>query len=165
MRVTGTVMSSSMSLTHLYARRISTSTAICCRSHLIVGLALWGAQFYFCKTSGGTANVEPTALQSTFCRAAWAFFFARQLTDHAKICAQNGVLSRNSRFRSRSFSARRVQFYICKNFGGIANRTAFQPRFRRILPSRASPHTARWPKSAPGTAFCHEIADFGLEAP
>ena len=58
-----------------------------------------------------------------------------------------------------------VQFYICKNFGGIANRTAFQPTFRRILPSRASPHTARWPKSAPGTAFCHEIADFGLEAP
>ena len=37
--------------------------------------------------------------------------------------------------------AARVQFYICKNFGGIANRTAFQPTFRRILPSRASPHT------------------------
>ena len=27
----------------------------------------------------------------------------------------------------------------------------------------ASP--ARWPKSVPRTAFCHEIADFGLEAP
>ena len=61
----------------------------------------------------------------------------------------------------------RVQFYICKNFGGIANieRTAFQPTFRRILPSGHPTHTARWPKSAPGTAFCHEIADFGLEAP
>ena len=33
-------MSSSMSLTHLYAWRISTSTVICCRSYLIVGLVL-----------------------------------------------------------------------------------------------------------------------------
>ena len=30
-----------------------------------------------------------------------------------------------------------VQFYICKTFGGIANRTAFQPTFCRILPSGA----------------------------
>ena len=28
-------------------------------------------------------------------------------------------------------SASRVQFYICKTFGGIANRTAFQPTFCR----------------------------------
>ena len=35
-------MSSSISLTRLYARRISTSTVICCRSHLIVGLVLAG---------------------------------------------------------------------------------------------------------------------------
>ena len=71
------------------------------------------------------------------------------------------------RFRLEDVLPPRMQFYICKTFGGIANRTAFQPTFRRILPSGASffAPPARWPKSAPGTAFCHEIADFGLEAP
>ena len=43
----------------------------------------------------------------------------------------------------------------CKNFGGIANRTAFQPTFRRILPSGAPflCPPASWPKSALRVAF------------
>ena len=42
------------------------------------------------------------------------------------------------RFRLEDVLPPRMQFYICKTFGGIANRTAFQPTFRRILPSGAS---------------------------
>ena len=36
------------------------------------------------------------------------------------------------------------------------------PRVRSILFFAPPPHS---PQAKPGTAFCHEIADFGLEAP